>query len=75
MLAPTAQCRELELVGLIDAQTPRKVMGDPGRIRQVLRIDDDPTSVTLRFEIIDTGIGLSLEAQAKMSTCRGWPVR
>jgi signal transduction histidine kinase len=26
----------LELVGLIDAQTPRTVIGDPGRIRQVL---------------------------------------
>ncbi|HMW85157.1 MAG TPA: PAS domain S-box protein, partial [Nitrospira sp.] len=36
ILAPTAQGRQLELVGLIDAQTPRTVVGDPGRIRQIL---------------------------------------
>ena len=34
ILAPTAQGRQLELVGLIDAQTPRTVIGDPGRIRR-----------------------------------------
>ena len=87
ILAPTAQGRQLELVGLIDAQTPRTVVGDPGRIRQiltnlvgnaikftehgevliqVLQTDEDPGSVVLRFEVIDTGIGLSPEAQAKM---------
>ncbi|MCW5800265.1 MAG: Histidine kinase [Nitrospira sp.] len=87
ILAPTAQGRQLELVGLIDAQTPRTVVGDPGRIRQiltnlvgnaikftehgevliqVLQTDEDPGSVALRFEVIDTGIGLSPEAQAKM---------
>lgn len=87
ILAPTAQDRELELVGLIDAQTPRTVVGDAGRIRQiltnlvgnaikftekgevliqVLQTDESETSVTLRFEVIDTGIGLSPEAQAKM---------
>jgi two-component system sensor histidine kinase/response regulator len=36
MLAPASQDRHLEFVGLIDAQTPRTVIGDPGRIRQVL---------------------------------------
>ena len=87
LLAPTAQARQLELVGLIDAQTPRTVIGDPGRIRQivtnlvgnaikftekgevlvqVLRSDEHSGSVTLRFEIIDTGIGLTPEAQSKM---------
>ncbi len=87
ILAPTAQGRELELVGLIDAQTPRTVIGDPGRIRQILtnlvgnaikftekgevliqvmQTDESPGSVTLRFEVIDTGIGLTPEAQAKM---------
>jgi two-component system sensor histidine kinase/response regulator len=80
MLAPASQDRHLELVGLIDAQTPRTVIGDPGRIRQVLTnllgnaikfteqgevliqvlpLDEDPTFVMLRFEVIDTGIGLS----------------
>ncbi len=87
ILAPTAQGRQLELVGLIDAQTPRTVVGDPGRIRQiltnlvgnaikfteqgevliqVLQTDEEPGSVALRFEVIDTGIGLTPEAQAKM---------
>ena len=87
ILAPTAQGRQLELVGLIDAQTPRTLIGDPGRIRQILtnlvgnaikftehgevliqvsQTDEDPGSVALRFEVIDTGIGLSPEAQAKM---------
>ena len=87
ILAPTAQGRQLELVGLIDAQTPRTVIGDPGRIRQiltnlvgnaikftekgevliqVLQTEESPGSVTLRFEVIDTGIGLTPEAQAKM---------
>jgi signal transduction histidine kinase/DNA-binding response OmpR family regulator len=87
ILAPTAQGRQLELVGLIDAQTPRTVVGDPGRIRQiltnlvgnaikfteqgevliqVLQTDENSEAVSLRFEVIDTGIGLSPEAQAKM---------
>ena len=87
ILAPTAQGRQLELVGLIDAQTPRTVVGDPGRIRQiltnlvgnaikfteqgevliqVLQTDENQEAVSLRFEVIDTGIGLSPEAQAKM---------
>ena len=87
ILAPTAQGRQLELVGLIDAQTPRTVIGDPGRIRQILtnlvgnaikftekgevliqvqQTDESAGSVTLRFEVIDTGIGLTPEAQAKM---------
>ena len=87
MLAPASQDRHLEIVGLIDAQTPRTVIGDPGRVRQVLTnlignaikfteqgevliqvlpLDEDPTFVMLRFEVIDTGIGLSPEAQAKM---------
>lgn len=87
ILAPTAQGRQLELVGLIDAQTPRTVIGDPGRIRQiltnlignaikftekgevliqVLQTEESHGSVTLRFEVIDTGIGLTPEAQAKM---------
>lgn len=87
ILAPTAQGRQLELVGLIDALTPRTVIGDPGRIRQVLtnlvgnaikftekgevliqvmQTDESPGSVTLRFEVIDTGIGLTPEAQTKM---------
>lgn len=87
LLAPTAQGRQLELVGLIDAQTPRTVVGDPGRVRQiltnlvgnavkftekgevliqVLQIEESSSSILLRFEVIDTGIGLTPEAQEKM---------
>ncbi|MDR4471684.1 MAG: ATP-binding protein [Nitrospira sp.] len=31
-----------------------------------MQTDESPGSVTLRFEVIDTGIGLTPEAQAKM---------
>jgi PAS domain S-box-containing protein len=36
LLAPRAQDKNLELVGLIDPTTPRLLRGDPGRLRQVL---------------------------------------
>jgi|CXWL01.1.fsa_nt_gi PAS domain S-box-containing protein len=87
LLAPTAQTKHLELVGLIDAQAPNTVIGDPGRIRQImtnlignaikftergevlvqiLKAEEDTSSVLLRFEIVDTGVGLTEEAKAKL---------
>ncbi|OQW66378.1 MAG: hypothetical protein BVN29_07945 [Nitrospira sp. ST-bin5] len=87
LLAPTAQAKHLELVGLIDAQAPNAVIGDPGRIRQiltnlignaikftesgevlvqVLKAEESAASVLLRFEIVDTGVGLTEEAKAKL---------
>ncbi|TKB81234.1 MAG: PAS domain S-box protein [Nitrospira sp.] len=87
LLAPTAQAKHLELVGLIDAQAPNAVIGDPGRIRQILtnlignaikftdrgevlvqilKAEEDTSSVLLRFEIVDTGVGLTEEAKAKL---------
>ena len=87
LLAPTAQAKHLELVGLIDAQAPNAVIGDPGRIRQiltnlignaikftesgevlvqVLKAEETAASVLLRFEIVDTGVGLNEEAKAKL---------
>jgi len=87
LLAPGAQSKQLELVGLIAASLPTAVIGDPGRIRQILTnlignaikftdrgevlvqvmpVDDESSTLKLRFEIIDTGVGLDAEAQAKL---------
>ncbi len=87
LLAPAAQAKHLELVGLIDAQAPNAVIGDPGRMRQiltnlignaikftesgevlvqVLKAEEDAASVLLRLEIVDTGVGLTEEAKAKL---------
>ncbi|MDO9118980.1 MAG: PAS domain S-box protein [Nitrospira sp.] len=87
LLAPTAQSKQLELVGLIDAQAPNAMVGDPGRIRQILtnlignaikftergeilvqvtKTEEDGASILLRFEIVDTGVGLTEEAKAKL---------
>ena len=87
LLAPAAQEKHLELVGLIDARVPTDVIGDPGRIRQILTnlignaikftdkgevlvqvmlADPEAPSSLLRFEVIDTGVGLTPEAQAKL---------
>ncbi|MEQ1793454.1 MAG: PAS domain S-box protein [Nitrospira sp.] len=87
LLAPAAQNKRLELVGLIAASLPTAVVGDPGRIRQILTnlignaikftetgevllqvmlVDEESSAMKLRFEIIDTGVGLNAEAQAKL---------
>lgn len=87
LLAPVAQDKHLELVGLIAANLPTAVVGDPGRIRQILTnlignaikftetgevlvqvmlVDEESSAMKLRFEIIDTGVGLNAEAQAKL---------
>ena len=87
LLAPNAQSKHLELVGLIAANLPTAVIGDPGRIRQILSnlignaikftdtgevlvqvmpVDEEASGLKLRFEIIDTGVGLTAGAQAKL---------
>ncbi|WP_447601747.1 response regulator [Nitrospira sp. Nam80] len=87
MMAEAAQRKGLELVGLMDAEVPSDVHGDPGRIRQILSnllsnavkfsergevvvqaslagtVADD---VMIRFEVVDTGIGISPDHIGKL---------
>lgn len=88
LMAPRAREREMELIALFDPNTPRKVCGDPSRLRQVIlnlignAIKFTPEGeVVVRilrgtpaassqnpvlFEIEDTGIGISTEAQEQL---------
>lgn len=89
-----SQCAEknLDLACLIDPQIPRKIIGDPHKLRQVLinlignavkftqlggifiRIKSDSNqhvkektdSFSLRFEVEDTGIGITKEQSNKL---------
>ncbi len=79
LLAVRAQEKGLEYVCCVDPGTPPRLMGDPGRLRQVVtnlvgnavkftekgevavdvRVErDEAASVTLRFEVRDTGVGI-----------------
>src|SRR6202790_1154759 len=87
MLAERAQGKEIELAGTILPGTPTKLLGDPGRLRQILthlignaikftetgevivcvsKERETETFAVLRFEVQDTGIGISLEAQTDL---------
>ncbi|ALA56947.1 Putative Histidine kinase (modular protein) [Nitrospira moscoviensis] len=87
LLAVTAQEKHLEVVGMVDAAVPTAMVGDPGRLRQILTnlvgnaikfteqgevlvqvavIDEDDTSALLRFEVTDTGIGLTEDAKSRL---------
>ncbi len=88
LLAERAAAKNLELLPLIYASTPKFLRGDPGRIRQVLLnlignaikftekgevvvqvagIEEyDTNEVLIRVEVIDTGIGLTEEAQGRL---------
>jgi signal transduction histidine kinase/CheY-like chemotaxis protein len=84
LMAETAQKRKLELALAIDEKVPATVIGDSGRIRQVLvnfvsnavkfthtgeivvRVktqSETENDALVRFEVSDTGIGISEEAQ------------
>ena len=87
LMAGTAGNKGLEIITRIDPALPRDVMGDPGRLRQILLNlvgnaikftqggevevsvsfeSSDDEQVSLRFEVRDTGIGLSVEAQSQI---------
>ena len=87
MLAERAQRKNIELVSAIPPDVPAILVGDPGRLRQVLvnlignaikftergevvirvfRETETDTHATLRFSVIDTGIGIPPEVQARL---------
>ena len=87
LVANQAAEKNLEIVGLISAQVPSAVQGDPGRLRQVLLnllsnaikfsdygevtvhvqlLEQYEETSQIRFEITDTGIGISQETQTQL---------
>jgi two-component system, sensor histidine kinase and response regulator len=87
LLAEPAQAKGLEVAGLLPPNTPTRLRGDAGRIRQiltnlignaikftecgevVLHVSEDRRDaqhVTLRFQVLDTGIGIAPEAQTRL---------
>jgi CheY-like chemotaxis protein len=87
LMAGTAGNKGLEIITRIDPALPHEVMGDPGRLRQILLNlvgnaikfthegevevslsveSSDEQQVSVRFEVRDTGIGLSDEAQTQI---------
>ncbi|MBM4458600.1 MAG: PAS domain S-box protein [Chloroflexi bacterium] len=80
LLAPQTRQRELALMTFVDPAIPAQLVGDPGRLRQVILnllsnalkftkrgsvllqaelAGDQGHTVTVRFTVADTGIGLS----------------
>jgi two-component system, sensor histidine kinase and response regulator len=87
LLAEQAESRGLELAADIAEDVPNTILGDPGRLRQVItnlvgnaikfthdgevvvRVAleaETPESVTLRFEVSDTGIGITPEQMERI---------
>jgi two-component system sensor histidine kinase/response regulator len=82
-----AHCKGLELAIRIDSRIPKYLIGDPGRIRQIVinlvgnaikftengevvleieRIAATHDTATLRFSVIDTGIGIAIDHCSKI---------
>ena len=87
LFAEAAANKGIELVLDVDAGVPTQVVGDPGRLRQILLnlignaikftdsgeivvrallLESRGPGVMLRFEVADTGIGLSEEDKAQV---------
>lgn len=84
ILAEQAQAKGLELITVVDDAVHTALLGDPGRVGQILTnlvgnavkfthtgevvvristVRETDTNVVLRFDVRDTGIGLSSSAQ------------
>ncbi|PCI66492.1 MAG: hybrid sensor histidine kinase/response regulator, partial [Gammaproteobacteria bacterium] len=84
LLAPSAQAKNLEIIGIVYKEVPKNLLGDAGRISQILNnlcanaikftekgtiqvrvmLENQTDSrVRLKFNISDTGIGLSEKQQ------------
>jgi two-component system, sensor histidine kinase and response regulator len=82
LLAERAEQKEIELISWIDPSIPELLLGDPGRLRQILNnlignaikftnqgevfvrvemVKETLKNMLLKFEIKDTGIGMSPE--------------
>lgn len=87
LMAGVAQRKGLELVGIVYANVPNAVQGDPGRLRQVLTNlvgnaikftnqgeivlhvsseEETDKDLSVRFDVTDTGIGISHEGQGRL---------
>ena len=87
LFAEQAVAKGLELVCQVEPDCRRQLLGDPGRLRQVLLnllgnavkftpaglvslrvrlLERSEQSVRMLFEVVDTGIGIAEEAQARI---------
>src|ERR1700687_4900694 len=87
LFAEPAANKGVELILDVDPAVPHSVIGDPGRLRQVLinlvgnaikftdsgevvvrvqKLDTMTPGVMIRFEVADTGIGLTAEEQGRV---------
>jgi signal transduction histidine kinase/CheY-like chemotaxis protein len=87
LFAEPAANKGIELILDVDTEVPHSVVGDPGRLRQVLinlvgnaikftasgevvvrvqRVDSITPGAMIRFDVNDTGVGLTAEEQAQI---------